>query len=215
MYNAFIFDLNGTMIDDMPYHVRAWHNVVTSLGAALTLEQVRDQCYGKNQDLLDRIFPGRFTEEEKLHIGMEKEKQYQKEFRPGMKLIDGLHDFLKRSHEKGIRNAIGSAAIMFNIDFILDGLGIRDYIDVIVSADHVDLSKPHPETFLKCASQLGLQPGSCIVFEDAPKGVEAAMSAGMDCIVITTMHPPEEFSAYSNIRGFISDYNDPSLNRLL
>lgn len=215
MYKAFIFDLNGTMIDDMPYHVRAWHNVVTTLGAELSLEQVRDQCYGKNQDLLDRIFPGRFSEEEKERIGMDKEKQYQSEFRSSMKLIDGLHDFLKRSHRHGIKNAIGSAAIMYNIDFILDGLDIRDCIDVIVSADHVDLSKPHPETFLKCASLLGVSPRSCIVFEDAPKGVEAAMNAGMDCIVITTMHPPEEFTSYHNIKGFITDYNDKTLEQLL
>jgi beta-phosphoglucomutase len=59
-YPAFIFDLNGTMIDDMAYHIRAWHGLLNELGAPLTLEEVKLQCYGKNHELLERIFPGRF-----------------------------------------------------------------------------------------------------------------------------------------------------------
>ena len=95
---------------------------------------------------------------------------------------------------------------MFNIDFVLDGLGIRKYFDAIVSADDVDNSKPHPETFLQCAEKLSVSPEDCLVLEDAPKGAEAALHAGMDCLVITTMHQPEEFPAYSNIIGFIGNY---------
>ena len=65
---AFIFDMNGTMIDDMPYHIKAWHDIVTRLGASLTVQQVKEQCYGKNEELLERIFPGRFTLEEKKQL---------------------------------------------------------------------------------------------------------------------------------------------------
>ena len=61
---AFIFDLNGTMINDMDFHIRAWHTILTSLGAELSLEQVKLECYGKNEELLERIFPGRFSNEE-------------------------------------------------------------------------------------------------------------------------------------------------------
>jgi beta-phosphoglucomutase len=214
-YKALIFDLNGTMIDDMPYHVKAWHSIVEELGAGLDLEQVKAQCYGKNQDLLDRVFPGRFTDEEKDQISLEKEKRYQSSYRTEMKLIDGLHDLLAQAHAAGIKIAIGSAAIMFNIDFILDGMDIRHYIDAIVSADHVELSKPHPETFLRCATAFHLSPADCLVFEDAPKGVESAEKAGMDCMVITTMHTPEEFETYKNIVGFIKDYTDVQLKRLI
>jgi histidinol phosphatase-like enzyme len=110
--------------------------------------------------------------------------------------------------------AIGSAAIMFNIDFVLDGLQIRDYFPVIVSAESVKESKPDPETYLLCAEQLGIAPEHCIVFEDVPKGVEAAANAGMPCVVITSMHTKEEFSAYQNIVCFIADYDDPQLDQL-
>ena len=59
---------------------------------------------------------------------------------------------------------------------------------------------------------LGVKPSSCIVFEDAPKGVEAAANAGIECVVVTTMHDANEFTAYNNVRVFIKDFLDPSLS---
>lgn len=205
---AFLFDLNGTMIDDMSYHIRAWYKILNELGANISMEKVKEECYGKNHELLERVFPGRFSEEEKNKMSLEKEKQYQAEFKPHLKLLPGLADFLEQSHQAGIKMAIGSAAIIFNVDFVLDGLGIRKYFDAIVSADDVSTSKPDPETFLKCAVQLNIAPADCIVFEDAPKGVECALNAGMDVVVITLMHEKEEFLQYPNIIRFIKDYRE-------
>lgn len=208
---AFLFDLNGTMIDDMGYHIKAWHTLLNSLGTNISLERTKEECYGKNGELLERVFPGRFSEEEKNKIGYAKEEQYQREFRPLLQLIKGLDQFLAVAHRQHIKMAIGSAAITFNIDFVLDGLSIRHYFSSIVSADHVIKSKPDPETYLTCAAELGIAPENCIVFEDAPKGVEAAQNAGMQSVVITTMHTKEEFGAYTNIIGFIEDYTAPWL----
>ncbi|HYE55146.1 MAG TPA: HAD-IA family hydrolase, partial [Chitinophagaceae bacterium] len=179
------------------------------------IERVKQECYGKNHELLERIFPGRFSAQEKDRMSYDKEIAYQDEFRPNLKLINGLEGFLQKAHAKRIKLAIGSAAIMFNIDFVLDGLNIRNYIDAIVSADDVSESKPHPETFLKCAEALSLPADECLVFEDAPKGAEAALNAGMDCMVITTLHDASEFSQYKNVIGFIGDYTDISLQKLL
>ena len=214
-YSAFLFDLNGTIIDDMQYHITAWHRILNSLGANISLERTKEECYGKNHELLERIFPGVYSDAEKDQMSFDKEKAYQKEFRPLLKSITGFKSFLHAAHDQGIKTAIGSAAITFNIDFVLDGLNIRHLIDAVVSADDVANSKPHPETFLKCAEALGVSPEECLVFEDAPKGVEAAQNACMDCIVITTMHKAEEFKAYRNIIGFISDYKDQQLTPLL
>ena len=207
-YKGFLFDLNGTMIDDMQYHIKAWHKILNHLGANISMERMKEECYGKNDELLERMFPGRFTMDEKRQMSLEKERQYQEQFRPYLKLIDGLPLFLEKAYTAGIKMAIGSAAIMFNIDFVLDGLNIRHYISAIVSADDVRHSKPNPETFLECAQKLNILPSKCLVFEDAPKGVEAALNAGMDCVVITSLHSPEEFSHYNNIVCFISDYNE-------
>lgn len=207
---AFLFDLNGTMIDDMQYHIQVWFDVLTKdLGANLTWDEVVHQMYGKNTELFVRIFgPDCFTPEEMNHLSIEKEKKYQALYRPELKGLPGLELFLETAKQKGIKMGIGSAAILFNIDFAIDGLGIRHYFDSVVAAEHVKYSKPNPETYLKGATELGVNPGDCIVFEDAPKGVEAALNAGMKCVVLTTMHEKEEFSIYPNIITYTKNYID-------
>jgi HAD superfamily hydrolase (TIGR01509 family) len=212
---GFIFDMNGTMIDDMSYHIRIWWKIVHALGSPLTLEDVKAECYGKNSEVLERIFPGRFTDEEKDALEVKKENLYQDEYRTEMKLIAGLDRFLTAAHEKNIAMGIGTAAIRFNVDFILDGLNIRHYFKAIVAADDVTFSKPDPETFLNCASIMGIDPANCIVFEDSPKGVETAANAGMQCVVLATMHTADEFSQFSNIICIIEDYTDQALSQLL
>ena len=208
---ALIFDLNGTMINDMEYHINVWTEILNSdLRAGLSPAQVRSNMYGKNSELLVRVFGAdRFTPEEMEHWSLEKEKRYQQAFLPALKLIRGLDAFLKKAFDARIPMAIGSAAIPFNIDFVLDNLHIRKYFSAIVSAADVRFSKPHPETFTRAASLLGVDPSQCLLFEDAPKGVEAGDRAGMSAVVLTTMHSREEFLQYTNVLHFISDYTDP------
>lgn len=216
MSKAFLFDLNGTIIDDMEFHARAWYNIlVNQLGAKLTWEEVKKEMYGKNEELLIRIFgKDHFTKEQMTEMSFEKERGYQKEFTPHLKLIKGLDVFLEKAYQQQIPMAIGSAAIMFNIDYILDGLNLRHYFNTIVSADDVVISKPHPETFTKCADGLNEKYESCIVFEDSPKGVEAALKAKMKAVVIKTYHTVEEFAHLPNVLMFVDDYTDPQLESL-
>ena len=203
------------MINDMPYHIHAWYHILNSLGANISMERMKEECYGKNHELLERIFPGRFTYSEKDAMSMEKEREYQKTFLPHLKLIPGLDDFLREAYEIKIPMAIGSAAIMFNIDFVLDNLHIRKYFQALISADDVQHSKPNPETFLKCAYKLHVDPADCIVFEDAPKGVESALNAGMKCVVLTIIHEKHEFPSSKNVIGFVNDYSDPVVGKLI
>ena len=215
MIKAFLFDLNGTMIDDMPFHITAWHELFTKFGANFTREEATQECYGKNDEILDRIFPARFSQEEKNTISINKETAYQKVYLPHLQLIDGLPAFLEEAKKRGIKMAIGSAAIMFNINFVLDNLNIRHYFDAIISADDVVISKPNGETYLTCAEALGVQPQECIVFEDVPKGVESAVNAGMKAVVITSLHTQNEFDSFNNILSFINSYNQIKIDDVI
>lgn len=214
---ALLFDMNGTMIDDMEYHCRVWHELLNKdLTAGMTYEEVKVQMYGKNSELLQRIFgTERFTAEELDFWSIEKEKRYQAEYLPHLKLLDGLEKFFEKAYSRSIPMALCSAAITFNVDFVLDNLEIRHYFQSIISADNVRISKPNPETFLKAAKELEVTPLNCIVFEDAPKGVEAARNAGMDCVVLLTAHEEKEFKSYNNIICMVKDYSDPILNKLI
>jgi beta-phosphoglucomutase len=205
---SFIFDLNGTMINDMEYHTKAWMNLLNNeLGGNFTWDEIKQQMYGKNPEVLVRMFgPERFTLEEMNRLSYEKEQRYQQEYLPRLELLPGLNSFLEKAYQKGILMAIGSAAIPFNIDFVLDNLNIRHYFKAIVSADDVVLSKPHPETYLKVAGLLGVPPAHCLVFEDVPKGAEAAANAGMNAVILTTTHSPHEFEGMPNVIHFADDF---------
>ena len=212
---AFLFDLNGTMVDDMSYHINAWHNIFVKLGAGYTLQQSQEQCYGKNAEILERIFPGRFSEEDKRKIGDNKEATYRKEYKPFLKLIIGLDEFLAAAKKQNIKMAVGSAAMKLNVDFVLDNLNIRHYFNAVISGDDVAKSKPDAETYLKCAHALNMPPQQCLVFEDVPKGVESAANAGMKAVVITGLYSLEEFAGFNNIVRFIKDYDNLLVEELV
>lgn len=214
-YSAFIFDLNGTMINDMHYHELAWYNVlVKELNAPLTQEEVKHQLYGKNEELFERVFgPGKYSMEEVQDIASRKEARYREEFLPYLKLIDGLDQFLQKTKAANIKMAIGTAAPQLNVDFVLDNLHLRPYLSAIVGAEDVVASKPNPEVFEKAAALLNVEPHHCVVFEDSPKGIEAARRAGMKAIGITSFHTAPELQN-ENVLCVISDYNDPALDAL-
>lgn len=210
-YKAFLFDLNGTMIHDMPYHVAAWHKVIQSLGGGLTEEGMKQECYGKGEEMLERIFPGKYSLQERIAISTAKEAKYRTDFLPDLKLIKGLDEFLDIASRQQIKLAIGSAANNLNIDFVVDGLNIRHYMQTIISGEMVKASKPDPETFIHCARNLNVPTGQCLVFEDTPKGVACAANAGMDALVLTTTHPVTDFDGFTNIIHFANDYTDIEL----
>src|SRR4051812_1515054 len=101
---SFLFDLNGTMVDDMSYHLDVWYDVIVNqLGSSLSFGEVRQHMYGKNYDVLTRIFGSdRFTAEELDAISLKKEKQYQQLYKPYLRLLPGLPAFLEHAHEKKI-----------------------------------------------------------------------------------------------------------------
>ena len=215
MSKAFIFDMNGTMVDDMHFHTRAWHGVLNQLGANLSIEETKLHMYGKAEEMFDRIFgANKFNEQALQEIIMNKERLYQEEFRPHLKLIDGLGNFLQKAKASGIKLAIGTAAPRTNVQYVIQGLQLASMCEVVVGAEDVKISKPDPEVFLSAASGLKVRPENSIVFEDSPKGVEAAKRGGMKAVVITSFHPAEDFAHLDNVLFCVKDYTDERLEVL-
>lgn len=214
--SAFLFDMNGTMINDMHHHEKAWFDILNEdLNANMTMEQVKSHMYGKNEELFERVFGKDFYSlDDVAAYSLKKEQRYQQDFLPHLKLIDGLDKFLAKAREHHIKMAIGTAASPFNVNYVLDNIPVRHYFDAIITADDVPVSKPNPHVFLKCADELGVIYSDCIVFEDSPKGVEAAKNAGMKAVVLTTYHIPEEFTHLDNVLMFVADYTDERLGSL-
>ena len=213
---AFLFDMNGTMVDDMHHHEKAWFDILNEdMHANMTMAQVKSHMYGKNEELFDRVFgKGTYSDEQVAAFSLKKEQRYQQNFKPHLKLIDGLDEFLAKAKQHTIKMAIGTAASPFNVNYVLDHITVQHYFGAIITADDVPVSKPNPDVFLKCADDLGVAYEDCVVFEDSPKGVEAALKAGMKAVVIKTYHEEHEFAHLDNVLMFVDDYRDERLEGL-
>lgn len=215
MTRGFIFDMDGTMVDNMMVHHRAWQRKLTELGLELSLEEVRQSIHGINEEIIERLFGHRFSPEQRTQIAYDKEAEYRRIFLPELSLVSGLPQFLEAASSQQISMGIGTAAPPENVQFILDNLQLHPYFPIVIDATMVTKGKPDPEVFLRVAQAMGLKPSDCIVFEDSPTGSEAVRRAGMKAVIITTTHTPQEFEHQSHILRFISDFTHISPEELL
>lgn len=216
MQTAFLFDLDGTLIDNMHYHLEAWKEIAAEAGSKKDEKTIYKSVYGKNTEILARILDDRhLAEQELIEMVTKKDARYRELYRPHLALIDGLQEFLDEALKMDIRMAIASGSTPENVDMILDGLKIRHYFDAIVTGAEVTKSKPDPATFTMAAARLSRQPADCIVFEDMPQGVEAAQRGGMSAVAVLTSHPKEAFEAYPNLLEMIPDYRSIGIKKLI
>jgi HAD superfamily hydrolase (TIGR01509 family) len=206
MIKGFLFDMDGTMIDNMMIHHRAWQRKLSELGLEMTLQEVKENIHGVNHEILARLFGDRFSPAERDRIAAEKEAAYREIYLPQLRLIDGLQAFLDEAHAMGIPMAIGTAAPEENAYFIIKELGLGHYFQGIFHSGSVSKGKPDPEIFELAAASLDLKASDCLIFEDSVTGAEAAERAGAAAIIVTTTHAEEEFTRFSNVRRFIKNY---------
>jgi beta-phosphoglucomutase len=205
-YSGFLFDMDGTMVNNMMVHHRAWQIKLKELDLDLTLEEVRQTIHGKNEEILERLFGDRFTPAERAHHAWDKEARYREVFRDSLALVPGCMEFLEAAHAKGIPMAIGTAAPAENVNFVLDTLNIGHFFKGVIHAGLVKKGKPDPQVFKIAAATMGLLAEQCLVFEDSPTGVQTALNCGADAVVITTTHTPSEFAHFENVIRFVPDF---------
>jgi beta-phosphoglucomutase family hydrolase len=215
MINGFIFDMDGTMVDNMMIHHKAWQIKLKELGLELSLEEVRQTIHGKNEEILARLFGEKYTPEQRKQFADEKEAAYREVSKQDLHAIKGLENFLKEAHFAKIPMGIGTAAPPENVAFGLEKLQLGNYFSSVVDASQVSKGKPDPEVFLRVAHRIHVTIEQCLVFEDSPVGVATALNAGCNVVVITSTHTPEEFAHFPNVKKFISDYSEISLQEAL
>lgn len=210
-----LFDMDGTMIDNMMVHHRAWQQKLAEHGLDLTLEMVQRKVHGVNVEILEQLFGDELTMEERIQISNEKEEAYRKIYEPELCLIDGLPEFLHELNRINFPMGVGSAAPPENVDFVLNKLDLWHYFDSVKHSGDVSNGKPHPEVYLKLLDEMGAVAQDCIVFEDTPIGAEAAKRAGCSVIVVTTSHQANEFEGNEKIIKFINDFTEISVADIL
>jgi len=185
---AFIFDMDGTLVDNMRFHGEAWQRMLAENDIETDAHEFLVKTAGRtNREIIPNFFTD-VTDERLLELGGRKETIYRELFLPERKAIDGAIEFLSEAKNLGIKMAIATSAPVANMEFILDGLDLRKYFQAVTTAADVANGKPNPEVFLKSAEKLGVEAVNCLVFEDAINGFEAAHRAGMKSIGIATVN---------------------------
>ena len=192
---AVLFDMDGVVIDNLPYHVDAWLLYCERHGIHLTREIFYKDLNGLNsKDTFEWLLKREITREEIIEMEEEKEEIYRGFYKPFLSPAPGLMDFLSILKSNGIKTALGTSAGPGNIDFILDGLGIRAEFDAVIGGAEVTKGKPDPEIYIRAAGLVHVSPEDCWVIEDSIQGIEAGLSAGMNVVGMTTSHSPDELS---------------------
>jgi beta-phosphoglucomutase len=209
-----IFDMDGTLIDNTPFHFKAWQQLFKKRGLPeLSREIYLSEISGVPiLNTLKKYFGEDLDEAELKALAKEKQQLYEIAFLPYLRPINGLENFLAELKDAGVKIALATSSNMDDVDFIFETIPIRQYFDVVITGSMVSQAKPSPQIFLKAAEQLNTRPEKCVVFEDSISGLKAGNNAGMRVVGITTAHPIPIISKLANLA--INDYADIDLQKL-
>ena len=202
---AIIFDMDGVIVDSMPYHLLAWHEALRPLGIRVNCFDV----YAREGERWDKSLKD-FFKEGKINptaallkkIFARRKRIFRKYFK--LFIFQGTEEFLRCLKKQGYLLGLVTGTPNAEIKRILSKR-IKDLFDCVVAGDMVKNGKPHPEPYLKAAQDLNLSPKECIVVENAPLGIESAKRAGMFCLAITTSLPREYLKAADIVVNALED----------
>ncbi|OYW59930.1 MAG: hypothetical protein B7Z40_20825 [Bosea sp. 12-68-7] len=209
---ALIFDMDGTIVDNMRFHDDAWGKLLTSHGLPFDADAFFHRTAGMAVgEIIAPLFP-QATPEEVIALGEAKEVFYRDAYRAHVVALPGLLPLIARAQSCGVPMAVASAAPPENIALVLDTLGLRPHFATVISPSQGYRGKPHPDMFIEVARRMDVAPEACLVFEDAPNGIEAARRAGMRAVAMLTMLGADGFAGYDNVIASAVDFN--ALDRL-
>lgn len=205
-----IFDLDGTITDNMGVHAEAFAIFVTRHGLPPLTPEDRKRLDGKrNRDIFPDLFGRPLSAGELAAFAGEKEALYRSLSAGRLAALGGLDRLLRRLDACGIRLAIATSAPPENVTHTLAELGLGGRFPIIARSDEVPRGKPWPDVFLAAAAGIDVPPSACLAFEDSPAGIKAAAAAGMKTVAVTTSFSPEVFGGVSPRPDFtVRDFDE-------
>ncbi len=193
---AVIFDLDGTLVDNMPWHARAFDAFVARHGLPPMDMAMRERTDGKrNREIFPILFGRELSAGDIEALEEDKEGTYREIARGQLQPMAGLVALLDRLDAHGIPAGVATSGPRKNVEYTLTETGLVHRFKAIARGDQVERGKPAPDVFLLAARRLGVDPAECLAFEDAPLGIMAARHAGMRCVAVTTTYQADLLDA--------------------
>ncbi|KQX95878.1 HAD family hydrolase [Variovorax sp. Root473] len=205
---ALIFDMDGTMIDSMPWHARSWVTFAQRHGVQLDVSEILARTTGRTgTESMRELFERELSDAECQAMVHEKEEIYRELFHDNFTEVAGFTAFAKAAVARGLKVAVGTAGDRHNIAFAMSRLKMDPLPLAVVGGDEGFSGKPTPAIFLEAARRIGVAPERCIVFEDAPFGIEAARRGGMRAVAVCSTHTAAELAG-PHVIAAVRDYNE-------
>ncbi len=191
-----IFDMDGVLVDNRVWHMRAWQEMAARLGLPFDERRFTAELFGRtNPAILRRLYGYELPLTDQERLAEEKEALYRDLHRGHVEPTAGLIPFLEALEADGATLAVATSAPRANLDFFLDDSGLRGRFQVLVDVGQVKKGKPDPEIYLRAAKALRRPPRRCVAVEDSLPGVAAALAARMKVIAVTSTHSASELGA--------------------
>ena len=205
---ALIFDMDGTMIDSMPYHAQSWVTFALRHGLTIDVDDLMRRTTGRTGvECMRELFQREIEEAQAWTLIQEKEQLYRELFAPVFAEVAGFKLFAQQALELGLKVGVGTAGDQHNIAFALSHLSLPTPPHAIVGGDEGLPGKPAPAIFVEAARRMAVKTEACIVFEDAPFGIEAARRAGMRAVAVCTTHSARQLAG-PHVIASARDYNE-------
>ena len=212
---ALIFDMDGTMIHSMPWHTKSWLVFAENHGLKIDMSDLLARTSGRTgAECMRLLFERDLTDAECESLVHEKEAAYRDLFSEHFAEIAGFNAFAKAAVARGLKIAVGTAGDRHNIEFVMSRLKMNPLPLAIVGGDEGFTGKPTPAIFLEAARRIGADPARCIVFEDAPLGIEAARRGGMRAVAVCSSHTPAELAG-PHVIAAVRDYEELAQSHFL
>ncbi|MBI5866007.1 MAG: HAD family phosphatase [Planctomycetes bacterium] len=202
-----IFDMDGVLVASGPAHAESWRVVARRDGIEITDADFKAHFGRPSRDIIRVTWGTGLSDEDVRRIDDAKEAAYRELIHGCIPLTAGVREILQGLRAAGLRLAIGTSGPRENVELVLTESTLAPYFDAVVTGFDVRRGKPAPDCFLLGAQRLRLLPVQCVVVEDAPVGIEAALAAGMPCIALVGTHPAERLKA-AGATSIVHDLQD-------
>ena len=186
MIKGVIFDMDGTIVDSLPYHHKAWeiffkHNKVENFS-----KKLKDYKGGGTLDLMKAVYGDKYSIKELEIMSHDKEIIFRDIYRGNIQPINGFIEFIESLKSKNILIGLASNAIRENVILTLEELNVYNYFNSIICGDEVKKGKPDPEMFNKTLESFEIDNKHCLIFEDSIEGIQGACNSGINSVGITS-----------------------------
>ena len=186
MKKGIIFDMDGTIVDSLPYHYKAWKIFFKENKVENFSKKLKDYKGGGTLDLMTAVYGNKYSRKELKIMTDDKEIIFREIYKNNVVPIMGFMDMFELIKSKNILVGLASNAVRKNVKMILSELKIYEKFDSIICGDEVRKGKPDPEMFNETVDRFNLKKEECLIFEDSVEGVSAAVNSRVDVVGITS-----------------------------